>query len=1015
MSTNLWFPYYSGGMSQNSRWASFTHGNGPTGDVNYDVATDTGGSIYVTGTSGFGASNIFNGNNSIITANRTLSNNSAYVMKFSNDGILGWRAQVSNIANTAVTTSNAVAVTSDGSTVYFVGSTGAPLGTLPTGSNVITSSGVNYIGSNINQNSAFIVALDSIGEFKWRSFLFGTGAGTNGSGVDVHSSTGYVYMTGSSGSTITSIFSNTLSNVASFSSNVNVAFLVSFDSSGVYRWRSWVDGAASIDVGTSVHVDQRNGDVFLCGYTGAVAARVYNSDDTAPNQLIIPANSAFLIKYNSSGFAQWRAYLDNTTASTVDNAFRVSVDKKGNSYLVGSASIGTMNAYNSNVYSNVWSGLSIVSASISGYVVKYDSTGLAQWRSYVDGAGVEVTRGVDADVTGNVYMTGFSGAALCTITDSTGNPSSAATTIPASSSFLAKFNNTGRLLWRNYIDNTTATEIGNAVASDNYGNPIVVGATGLAPASIFNSNVDSNCFTGISIPPLSSYIVKYDSSNGNIIDNLSNVSNYGWRCFFSNASPVFVNALGIDSDNNTYVVGYSELASLSNSNQIYESSNLYSGYNTPSNSSFLAKFDSNGNFLWRVYSYGGSGTTAGNVGSAVYVTSDIQRVFFGYYTGSSTSRLYDSDGNIVYDNLPANSSFVSLFDFDGNYKTSIYATNSKLTSVIYDIYPYVSFSGNTYGSSSTIYDFNGNTTVIPANSGFVTTIAYLGVHYKSSYISGNNDIINEIDMSSSGYLILTGSSGVGTTGVSTLFVNGIDSGYKFPQSSAFFICLQNYGESANWRSYVSNAQIATGPATGTFAAIDPLSGNTIVTGSTNASVSNIYDSSNVFQSNLITSGYILKYDTPTGKLLWRTYIGGGGAATASSNVTSNAVVVDSEGSIYVTGKTSNISSILYNSNLYGFSSNSVLINSVTPITLTNAAYISKYTADGILEWRNYIDGTGVDTGTCIVVDSDKNVYLGGYTGAGAATIYNSNTIATTRTIPANSGFVVKYNRNGNLF
>ena len=37
MSTNLWFPYYSGGMSQNSRWASFTHGNGPTGDVNYTM------------------------------------------------------------------------------------------------------------------------------------------------------------------------------------------------------------------------------------------------------------------------------------------------------------------------------------------------------------------------------------------------------------------------------------------------------------------------------------------------------------------------------------------------------------------------------------------------------------------------------------------------------------------------------------------------------------------------------------------------------------------------------------------------------------------------------------------------------------------------------------------------------------------------------------------------------------------------------------------------------------------
>lgn len=209
-------------------------------------------------------------------------------------------------------------------------------------------------------------------------------------------------------------------------------------------------------------VTDASGNVFITGKFrdsikfGTLATLITNGYD-----------DIFIVKYNSSGVAQWSKKFGSTTG--YDTGTGIRLDASGNIYLCGQ--FGGTIAFDS---------YSLTSSSGEIFVVKFNSSGVAQWAS---GAGSTLSEdrptGIDIDGNGNVYVTGvFSGVA------SFGNGISLTSTIhPLYMTytyvdlFIAKYNSTGVCQWANK-GSSYNTDYSFGIATDQSGNSYITGFIG---------------------------------------------------------------------------------------------------------------------------------------------------------------------------------------------------------------------------------------------------------------------------------------------------------------------------------------------------------------------------------------------------------------------------------------------------------------------------------------------------------------------------------------------------------
>ncbi len=133
--------------------------------------------------------------------------------------------------------------------------------------------------------------------------------------------------------------------------------------------------------------------------------------------------------------------------------------------------------------------------------------------------------------------------------------------------------------------------------------------------------------------------------------------------------------------------------------------------------------------------------------------------------------------------------------------------------------------------------------------------------------------------------------------------------------------------------------------------------------------------------------FITKYDA-SGNVIW---------AKSAGDITTNAtsVVADVTGNLFVTG---------------GFTTPTITFGT---FTLTNAAafqmdiFIAKYDATGNVLWAKSAGGTFSDYGGCISTDAFGNAFVTG--------VFSSPSVVFgTYTLTNGSGFLVKYDTNGNI-
>ena len=168
----------------------------------------------------------------------------------------------------------------------------------------------------------------------------------------------------------------------------------------------------------------------------------------------------------------WATRIAGTTTSS-DIGYGVATDSSGNVFVTGPYS-AALTLYNS-------SGVSNASLAFTGgtdvFLAKYSSTGTVLWAAQITGTTTseDLGQGLATDSSGNVFVTGYYGAAL-TLSNATSGGGTGATLAftGVTDVFLAKYSSTGSVLWAAQIAGT-GSDIGYGVATDPSGNVVVTG------------------------------------------------------------------------------------------------------------------------------------------------------------------------------------------------------------------------------------------------------------------------------------------------------------------------------------------------------------------------------------------------------------------------------------------------------------------------------------------------------------------------------------------------------------
>jgi hypothetical protein len=275
---------------------------------------------------------------------------------------------------------------------------------------------------------AFIVKYDTSGAAQWATTIPGTGSADNVASIATYSTD--VYVSGSYNST--SVV--TLNNGKTLSSTVGEwPFIVKYNTSGIAQWAISISspGNGSAD---GIAIDSTG--VYVVGRYTSTPVVTLDNGITLPSAAV---QAAFIVKYNTSGLAQWAISIAPSISA---GAFAIAIDSTG-VYVAG--------AYNSASVVTLNNGKTLPTSvgGFDAFIVKYDTSGLAQWATTISGTGADSTNSITIDSTG-VYVVGrYTSTPVVTLNKGKTLPASVGQDV-----FIVKYNTSGLAQWATAISGT---------------------------------------------------------------------------------------------------------------------------------------------------------------------------------------------------------------------------------------------------------------------------------------------------------------------------------------------------------------------------------------------------------------------------------------------------------------------------------------------------------------------------------------------------------------------------------
>ena len=351
------------------------------------VAIDSNGNVYAVGT--IGGNGTYGFGNSVTATGGFSNGNNIVLVKYNSSGIAQWAQTVSSAAFTS--TFNSVAVDSGGN-IYAAGMVGNN-STYGFGNSITTSGGFS------NGNNILLVKYNSSGVAQWAQTVSSASFTSSFNSVAVDTN-GNIYAAGAVGNNSTYGFGNSITTSGGFSNGNNI-LLVKYNSLGVAQWADTVGSATFTSVFNSIAVDG-NGNIYAGGAVGNNTTYGFGNSVTTSGGFS-NGNNILLVKYSSSGIAQWADTVSSASFTSVFNS--VALDSSGNIYAAGAVGNNTTYGFGNSVttsggFSN---GNNIL-------LVKYNSSGVAQWADTVASASfTSVFNSVVLDSGGNIYAAGAVG------------------------------------------------------------------------------------------------------------------------------------------------------------------------------------------------------------------------------------------------------------------------------------------------------------------------------------------------------------------------------------------------------------------------------------------------------------------------------------------------------------------------------------------------------------------------------------------------------------------------------
>jgi hypothetical protein len=925
-------------------WATRAVGTTVSADYGYGVATDSSGNVFVTGYYS-AALTLYNTGGGVGATLAYTSGNDVFLAKYSSAGSVVWATR---IAGTTTGSDFAYAVATDSSgNVFVTGYYQAALTLYNTGGG--TGATLAFTGGQ----DCFLAKYSSAGSVLWAAQIAGTGTGIEtGYGVATDSS-GNVFVTGhyTTALTLYNTGGGTGATLA-FTGGFDV-FLAKYSSAGSVVWATRITGTTtSSDVGQAVATDS-SGNVFVTGYYSA-ACTLYNTGGGVGTTLTwTNGTDVFLAKYSSAGSVVWATRITGTTAST-DIGYGVATDSSGNVFVTGYYS-AACTLYNT----DGGTGASLAfTGGIDAFLAKYSSAGSVTWATRIAGTGSDIGYAVATDSGGNVFVTGYYGAALA-LYDTGGSTSTTLQYTGGNDVFLAKYSSTG------FITGFSGYSGSGYPASSN----ILVGGT-YAPSS-FSPFVNGSNVTALAGTTA--------AATGLFIGGPSNYFN-------GSLSELLIYASTLSTTQRQAVEGYLTWKWNLRSSLLV----THPLYTTPPFMKAFTPLDITGCRLWM----DAADTSTMNSSTTVTSWSD-KSGSNNTMTGTATY----SGGTMTFNGT--NQAFSNTgFVFPSN-AYSMFAVYSNTTAPASTAYMNVVYGNGGYPMLGT-YDTGklvsarsvvGNTGAVNLAGGWATRITGTTTSLDQGYgvatdSAGNVFVIGFYSAACT--LYNTG----GGTGASLAFTGGNDC----------FLAKYSSAGSVVWAAQIAGTTTSTDVG---FGVATDSSGNVFVTGYYTAALT-LYNTGGGTGATLTFIGgtdvFLAKYSS-AGSVLWATRITG----TTTSADQGNGIATDSSGNVFVIG--------YYGAALSVYNTPGTVVGASLAWTGGADVFLAKYSSAGSVVWATRITGTttSTDVGQAIATDSSGNVFVSGYYTA-ALTLYNTGggTGASLAFNGIQDAFLAKYSTVGGV-
>jgi hypothetical protein len=435
-----------------------------------------------------------------------------------------------------------------------------------------------------------------------------------------------------------------------------------------------------------------------------------------------------------------------------------------------------------------------------------------------------------------------------------------------------------------------------------------------------------------------------------------------WSTYFGDLFEEVANSVTADVLGNVYIAGYTGSLGLATAGAFQFTKSGVAG----SFDAFIAEYDATGTKIFATYFGGGLDDKATSI--AIDNTGAFPNIYIAGVTASAGMATFGA-----YHFTPGGGADGFLSKFDNTGSTLLWSTyyggpaNDIVNGVTVDPSNNVIITGRTASSSLISTPGAYQTVLMGTSDAFVAQFDATGAVLWSTYYGGTaqEDGLG-IACDFLGNIYITGQTnsilGIATAGALQPALSGTNDAYIAEFSTAGAL---------TWGTYFGD----NGNEQGNGIAVDPISGNIAVIGSSTSTVNVNVASGTAFQQNPagIQDAFVAYLD-PGGNRIWSSYYGGPAIDYGQ------AVCFDPLGNILITGGTFSTS---------GIASASAMQPAIGG---DYDAYLTKISSLGQILWGTYFGGVFYDYANGVVCNSNGDMIIAGSTTDNG--LYGSGGIAT---------------------